>query len=54
MVERDRAGDYFRKQGLENDIVFAIDQSNLGSFELFCGEDPAKMHCDINAAESAA
>lgn len=54
MVERDRARDYFRKQWLENDIVFAIDQSNLGSFELVCGEDPAEMHCDINAAESTA
>ena len=54
MVELDGARDYFRKQWLEDEIVFSIDQGDLGSFKLFSGEDPSEMHCDVNAAESAA
>jgi hypothetical protein len=53
MVELNGTRDYFRKQWLEDDIVFSIDQGNLDSVELFSGEDPSEMHCDVNAAESA-
>ena len=54
MVELNGARDYFGKEWLEDDIVFSIDQGDLGSFEFFCGEDPAEMHGHVNAAESAA
>ena len=54
MVELHRARNHLRQQGLEDDVVLAIDERDFGLFQFALRKHLAEMDCDIDSAESAA
>ena len=54
VIQLHGAGDYFRQQRLEGDVVFLADEDDFDLLELSRRQQFAEMDSDINAAKTAA